>query len=170
MYAVISKVLNKFLKQSTIFKYGFNISPMYRRSTGKIIAVSDDLYNVKVKIPISYKNKNYVGSIFGGSLFSATDPIFMIQVMNILGDKYVVWDKSAEIKFKRPAKQDCYVDFILTKDDIQKIKERVVEENEIDLIKDIKITNKEGSVVYAEVSKTIYIADKSYYKNKRKKN
>lgn len=169
MYAAISKVLNKFLKQSTIFKYGFNISPMYRRSTGKIIEISDDLYNVKVKIPISYKNKNYVGSIFGGSLFSATDPIFMIQVMNILGDKYVVWDKSAEIKFKRPAKQDCYVDFILTKDDIQKIKKRVVEENEIDLIKEIKITNKEGSVVYAEVSKTIYIADKSYYKNKRKK-
>ncbi len=169
MYAAISKVLKKFFKQSTIFKYGFNISPMYRRSTGKIIEISDDLFHVKVKIPISYKNKNYVGSIFGGNLFSATDPIFMIQVMNILGDKYVVWDKSAEIKFKRPAKQDCYVDFILTKDDIQKIKERVVEENEIDLIKDIKITNKEGSVVYAEVSKTIYIADKSYYKNKRKK-
>ncbi len=170
MYAAITKVLNKFLKQRTIFKYGFNITPMYRRSTGKIVEVSDDLYKVKVKIPISYKNRNYVGSIYGGSLFSATDPIFMTQLMWVLGDQYVVWDKSAEIKFKRPAKQDSYVDFILTKNDIQIIKERVVEEKEIDLIKDIKITNKESSVVYAEVSKTIYIADKSYYKNKRKKN
>ncbi|PKH51637.1 DUF4442 domain-containing protein [Tenacibaculum sp. Bg11-29] len=169
MYAAISKVLNKFLKQHVIFKYGFNISPMYRRSTGKIIKVSDDLLNVKVKISISYKNKNYVGSIFGGSLFSATDPIFMIQLMNVLGNDYVVWDKSASIKFKRPAKENSYVDFIFTKDEIQKIKERVVREKEIDLIKNIKITNKEASTVYAEVSKTIYIADKIYYKDKRKK-
>jgi acyl-coenzyme A thioesterase PaaI-like protein len=169
MYAAISKVLSTFLKQSTIFKYGFNISPMYRRSTGKIIEASDDLYNVKVKIPISYKNKNYVGSIFGGSLFSATDPVFMIQLMNILGNDYVVWDKSATIKFKRPAKENSYVDFVFTEHEIQQIKESVKEEKEIDLSKEINITNKEASTVYAEVSKIIYIADKSYYKNKRKK-
>lgn len=169
MYAAISKILSSFLKQSTIFKYGFNVSPMYRRSTGKIIEVSEDLFNVKVKIPISYKNKNYVGSVFGGSLFSATDPIFMIQLMNILGNDYVVWDKSAEIKFKRPAKENSYVDFVFSEDEIQQIKERVEEEKEIDLQKEIKITNKDASTVYAEVSKIIYIADKSYYKNKRKK-
>ena len=68
---------------------------MYRRSTGKVIKVSEDLLFVKIKIPISYKNRNFVGSIFGGSLFSATDPLFMIQLMNILGDNYVVWDKDA---------------------------------------------------------------------------
>ncbi len=169
MYAVISKVLNTFLKPSTIFKYGFNISPMYRRSTGRIVTVSDDLFNVKVKIPISYKNKNYVGSIFGGSLFSATDPVFMIQLMNILGNDYVVWDKKAEIKFKRPAKENLYVDFIFTEAEIQQIRERVKATKEIDLSKEIKITNKEASTVYAEVSKIIYIADKTYYKNKRKK-
>lgn len=169
MYAAISKILSSFLKQSTIFKYGFNVSPMYRRSTGKIIEVSEDLFNVKVKIPISYKNKNYVGSVFGGSLFSATDPIFMIQLMNILGNDYVVWDKSANIKFKRPARETSYVDFVFTVNEIQQIKERVKKEQEIDLQKEINITNKEASVIYAEVSKTIYIANKSYYKNKRNK-
>ncbi len=169
MYAAISKVLSKFFKQSTIFKYGFNISPMYRRSTGRIIEVSEDLLNARVKIPISYKNKNYVGSIFGGSLFSATDPVFMIQLMNILGNDYVVWDKSAEIKFKRPAKENSYVDFVFSENEIVEIKERVRKEKEIDLQKEIKITNKDASIVYAEVSKIIYIADKSYYKNKRKK-
>ncbi|MDO6813189.1 PaaI family thioesterase [Tenacibaculum soleae] len=169
MYAAISKILSSFLKQSTIFKYGFNVSPMYRRSTGKIIEVSEDLFNVKVKIPISYKNKNYVGSVFGGSLFSATDPIFMIQLMNILGNDYVVWDKSANIKFKRPARETSYVDFVFTVNEIQQIKERVKNEQEIDLQKEINITNKEASVIYAEISKTIYIANKSYYKNKRNK-
>ncbi|APZ46965.1 DUF4442 domain-containing protein [Polaribacter reichenbachii] len=168
MYAQIQKVLEKFMSKSSIYKYGFNLSPMYRRSTGKIIKVSDDLLNVKIQIKLSYKNSNYVGSIFGGSLFSATDPIFMIQLLNVLDTNYVVWDKAASIKFKRPAKETCYVDFIFTSDEIEQIKKDVSEKKEIDLIKNIELTNKDKSVVFAEVSKTIYIADKRYYKEKRK--
>lgn len=72
------------------FKYGFNISPMYRRSTAKILSISKDMLCVTIKLPISYKNKNYVNSIFGGSMFSATDPIAMTQLITILGDNYVV--------------------------------------------------------------------------------
>ncbi len=153
MYATLSKILGTFFKQGTIFKYGFNFSPMYRRSTGKIMVVSDDLLTVKIKIPISYKNKNYVGTIFGGSLFSATDPIFMIQLMYILGEDYVVWDKNATIKFKRPARENSYVDFIFTDIEILQIKKQVLEKKEIDLVKEIKIINKDASVVYAEVLK-----------------
>lgn len=66
------------MSKASIYKYGFKISPMYRRSTGRIHKVSEDLLSFKVRIKLSYKNSNYVGSIFGGSLFSATDPIFMI--------------------------------------------------------------------------------------------
>lgn len=169
MYAVITKFLKKFFKDSSIYKYGFNYSPMYKRSTGKIIHVSDDLLEVNIKIPLSYKNRNYVGSIFGGSLFSATDPIYMIQLMQILGNDYVVWDKEASIKFKRPAKKDGYADFIFTDEEIEEIKKRVSDEKEIDLIKHVQIKDKEALTVFAEVSKTIYVADKGYYKNKRKK-
>jgi acyl-coenzyme A thioesterase PaaI-like protein len=121
---------------------------------------------VKVRIKLSYKNSNYVGSIFGGSLLSATDPIFMIQLMNILGNKYVVWDKAAAIKFKRPAKETCYVDFVFTTGEIIQIKKEVEIKKEIDLVKRIKLTNKDKSIVFADVSKTIYIADKNYYKEK----
>ncbi|MDJ0644408.1 MAG: DUF4442 domain-containing protein, partial [Flavobacteriaceae bacterium] len=78
MYAQLSKFLSRFFSKRQIFRYGFNVSPMYRRSTGKLYFVSEDLLNVKIKIPLSIKNRNYVGSIFGGSLFSATDPIYMV--------------------------------------------------------------------------------------------
>jgi acyl-coenzyme A thioesterase PaaI-like protein len=168
MYATISKILEKFISKSAIYKYGFNLSPMYRRSTGRIYEVSDDLLEVKVRIKLSYKNSNYVGSIFGGSLFSATDPIFMIQLINILDTNYVVWDKAATIKFKRPVKETCYVDFIFTADEIAHIKKQVAGQKEIDLIKNIKLTNKDKSIVFAEVVKTVYIADKNYYKQKLK--
>lgn len=168
MYALISKFLGKFISDNKLFKHGFNLSPMYRRSTGRIYEVSEDLLKVRVKIPLSYKNSNYVGSIFGGSLFSATDPIFMIQLINILDKSYVVWDKEATIKFKRPAKEHSFVDFIFSEEEIKTIELEVLEKKEIDLKKHIKITNIDGTIVFAEVEKTIYVADKKYYKEKLK--
>lgn len=167
MYDKLFQLLNKFFKTHTLFQYGFNISPMYRRSTGKIFHITEDLHNVKVKIPLSYKNSNYVGSLFGGSMLSATDPICMIQLMFILGKSYVVWDKATCIRFKRPARETAYVNFDFTPQEIEQIKQDVAQQNAIDIVKYLKITNKNGSVVFAEVKKTIYIADKSYYKHKR---
>lgn len=168
MYQFISKFLTKIFKKSTVFKYGFNWSPMYRRSTGRIYFVSEDLQRVEVKIPLSYRNSNYVGSIFGGSLFSSTDPIYMVQLINIMGKEYVIWDKDAKIKFKKPVKETGYVSFEITDLELEAIKKEVAKKGEINLKKEVAITNKEKSITFAEVSKTIYIADKKYYKQKRK--
>lgn len=167
MYASIAKFLSRFVKKHSLFKHGFNISPMYRRSTGRVYYCSEDLLHVKIVVPLSYKNKNYVGSIFGGSLSSATDPIYMIQLINILGDDYVVWDKAVTIKFKRPAKESAYAEFSFSADEIDQIKETILNKKEIDLVKEVNITNKEQTIVFAELVKTIYVADKAHYKAKR---
>ena len=169
MYQTLKTILEKIFKKSTVFKYGFNLSPMYRRSTGRLTYVSDDIQQVDIKIPLSYKNRNYVGSVFGGSLFSATDPIYMIQLLNILDENYVVWDKHASIRFRRPVKQDAYVNFVITDEDLEQIKKDVAEQKEIDFKKVIQITNKQKDIVFAEVTKIIYVADKEYYKEKRRK-
>ncbi|GAA4112075.1 DUF4442 domain-containing protein [Aquimarina addita] len=155
-------------KNPWFFKWAFNISPMYRRSVGRILSVSKDLHIVKIKIPLNYKNRNYAGSIFGGSLFSATDPILMIQLIQILGDDYVVWDKEATIKYKIPAREKVYAIFKLETQEITEIKELVSEQNEIDFIKKINIQNK-SSKVYAEVTKVMYIAKKTHYLEKMKR-
>ncbi|MBP9793493.1 MAG: DUF4442 domain-containing protein [Flavobacterium sp.] len=168
MYQQLSKIARKFMKESTMFKVGFNLSPMYRRSTARIISVSDDLHTVKIRIPLSYKNRNYVGSIFGGSLFAAVDPIPMIQLMYILKEDYIVWDKSAQIKFKRPAREAMYASFEFTAEEIEDIIQKVKENNEIEHPKVTYITNKSGNTVFCEVTKSIYIANKEFFKNKRR--
>lgn len=145
----------------------FNISPMYRRSCGRIISVSDDLLQVKIKIPLTYRNRNYVGSMFGGSLFAATDPIYMTQLMQILGENYVVWDKSTEIRFKRPAYETAFVTFEFSKDEIATLIKRVEAEQEVDYVKSLLITNKE-EIVFTALNKTLYISSKEYYKDKIK--
>lgn len=168
VYKKIAEIGTKFIPKAKLFKHGFNLSPMYRRSTGRVIEVSEDLLKVVVKVKLSYKNKNYVNSIFGGSLFSAVDPIPMVQLINLIGDDYVVWDKSAEIKFKRPAKEHVYADFHYSLEELEEIKRRVYKENEIEIVKTTLLTNKEKNKTFCEVYKTIYVADKSYYKQKRK--
>lgn len=168
MYRTLTKLLKTFLTDAQIYKHGFNWSPMYRRSTGKIILVSDDLLHIKVKIPFSIKNRNYVGSIFGGSLFSATDPIYMIQLMNILKDDYIVWDKDATIKYKRPAKENVYAEFSFSHEEIKEIKSNVLVKGEFNLVKTLNIVNTKN-IVFAEVSKTIYIASKTFYREKKLK-
>ncbi|WP_052597714.1 DUF4442 domain-containing protein [Aureispira sp. CCB-QB1] len=169
IYQSIAKIGSKYIGKSTLFKYGFNWSPMYRRSTAKILEVSTDLMTIKIELPISYKNKNYVNSIFGGSMFSAVDPIPMVQLMNILDENYVVWDKAAEIFFKIPARENIYASFTYTLDEVEAIKKKVETEQEIEIVKTTYLTNKDQTKVYCEVRKTIYIANKSYYKEKRAK-
>ncbi|TXN37969.1 DUF4442 domain-containing protein [Flagellimonas hymeniacidonis] len=167
VYQKLADVGSKFIKKHTLFKYGFNLSPMYRRSTARVTHVSEDLLQVTVKLPITYKNRNYVNSIFGGSMFSAVDPIPMVQLINLLDKNYVVWDKSAEILFKRPAKEHLYAEFSYTPQELDTIRTKVSLENEMEIVKITNLTNRDKTQVFCQVKKTIYIADKSYFKKKR---
>ena len=167
IYQKIAKIGPKFFKRHQLFKWGFNLSPMYRRSTGRVIEVSDDLMQVKIKIPLSYKNRNYVNSIFGGSMFSAVDPIPMVQLINLLDSNYIIWDKSAEVIFKKPAKEDLYGEFTYSIEELEHIKTRVRNENEIEIVKTTYLTNKAGNSIFSEIKKVLYIAEKKYYIEKK---
>ncbi|WP_152287661.1 DUF4442 domain-containing protein [Flavicella marina] len=166
IYKKLTKLGLRFFSKRQLFKYGFNNSPMYRRSTGRVVYVSEDLLKVTVKIPLSWKNRNYVNSIFGGSLFASVDPIPMIQLIYILDSSYVIWDKSAQINFKRPAKQAVYAYFSFSTDELNSIRDRVAKEKEITIQKITQIVDKNQTQVFCEVNKTIYIADKTHYKEK----
>lgn len=166
MYQKIAELGPKLLGKALTLKLGFNFSPMYRRSTARIIDVSDDITQIRTRLAISYKNRNYVGSIFGGSLFSAVDPIPMVQLINLLDSEYVVWDKSAEIFFKAPAREDLYADFTYSEDELNNIRKTVEAHNEMEIVKTTQLTNKDKSRVYCEVRKTIYVASKTHYKAK----
>ena len=168
IYKKLAAIGTQFISKHKLFKIGFNLSPMYRRTTGRLVHVSEDLLKISIKIPISYKNRNYVNSIFGGSMFSAVDPIPMVQLIYLLGDDYVVWDKSAEIFFKRPAKENLFAESTYTLDELEEIRKQVALQNEFEIIKATKLTNRDQSVVYCEVKKTIYVADKVYFREKRK--
>ena len=49
-------------------------------------------------------NQNFVDTHYGGSLYSMTDPFDMLMLFGNLGDDYIVWDKAAHMRFRKPGK------------------------------------------------------------------
>lgn len=143
-----------------------NIFPVYWGTGARAIFLSNDSKEVQIKVPLSWRTRNYVGTIFGGSLYASADPIYMIQLIELLGKNYVVWDKSASIRFLRPGNTTLYARFLISDELLNHIKENVAEKQEFDLTLDVDFTDLDGKV-YAQVSKVLYIADKSFYKVKK---
>lgn len=169
MYQQLSRLGERFFSRAFLFKHGFNLSPMYRRSTGRVVSVSKDLYRIEVKLKLSYKNRNYVNTIFGGSMFASVDPFPMVQLINIIGPGYVVWDKAAQIRFLRPGDKTLFAVFQYTPEEVAEIKKQVAARKEIEIVKTTQLVAPLSGKVHCEVDKTIYIADKAFFKAKRKK-
>ncbi|QMT61043.1 MULTISPECIES: DUF4442 domain-containing protein [unclassified Legionella] len=114
---------------------------------------------IVVQMKMRFWNKNYVGTHYGGSMYSMTDPFYMLMLMHLLGKGYVVWDKSASIRYKIPAKGTLYAQFKLSPQQVENIRHEVNEAKKIDSEFIIPITDKEGKIV-AEVKKTLSIIKK----------
>jgi acyl-coenzyme A thioesterase PaaI-like protein len=144
----------------------FNRHPNIRGTGSYITFLSDDWKEVQIKLPLSWRTKNVVGTVFGGSIYASTDPFYMLQLMNILGKEYVVWDKSASVRFRKPIKETVYAQFLIKEELLIQIKETVAKEGTIDVNLSVDFKDRKN-VSYASISKKIYIASKEYYKQKQ---
>ena len=82
----------------------FNLLPAYRGTGGRVTYIASDFREVRVKLPLSWRTRNYVGTIYGGSLYGAVDGVYMVMLIRILGPEYIVWDKAATIRFRKPGR------------------------------------------------------------------
>ena len=144
---------------SKLDRWKFNLFPAYRGSGARVIYISDDYHEMKVKIPLNWRTRNYVGTIYGGSMYSGIDPIYMLMLIKILGRDYIVWDRSAKITFKRPGTETLYADFLVTSDDIDEIKTALGKQKSFNKVYNLKLKNAEGKI-HADVEKIIYMARK----------
>lgn len=155
--------LNSILKRISL-----NFFPAYRATGAKIIFISDDWKEVHIKLGLNWITKNYVGTVFGGSIYGALDPIYMVQLINILGKEYIVWDKSANVKFIKPIKNDVFAKFLITDDLLEDIKEKIKNDKKYTINLKVNFQDNDG-IIYSEVEKIIYIADKKFYLEQKNK-
>ena len=140
-------------------RWGFNLFPAYRGTGGRITYIARDWRELRIRLPLGWRTRNYVGSIFGGSMFGAVDPIYMVMLIRNLGPEYLVWDKSASIRFRRPGRTTLHARFSLDDAELDAIRAALADAPAIDRVYTIDLVDADG-VVHATVEKTIHIRRK----------
>ena len=149
-------------------RFLMNLAPCLRASGGRIIALSDDFKHLRIRLKLTWLTRNLVGTIYGGSMYSSIDPFYMLMLMRILGRDYIVWDKSATIRFKRPARETLFADFQFDDATLADIRERVARDGESTFTWTVALKDASGTV-YADCDKVIYVATKDFYTEKLKR-
>lgn len=88
-----------------------NLWPPFLFAGIRVEAISNDWRYARVRLRLRWFNRNYVGTQYGGSLFSMADPFFMILLLECLGRDYIVWDRAGEIRFLAPGRGDVLAEF-----------------------------------------------------------
>ncbi len=105
------------------------------------------------------RTRNYVGTIYGGSLYSAVDPFYMIMLMKLLGRDYVVWDKAASIRFRRPGRTALHATFRIDDSELDAIRSATAAGDPVDRTYSVELVDREG-VVHASIEKIVYVKRK----------
>jgi acyl-coenzyme A thioesterase PaaI-like protein len=151
--------------RAKFFRILINFWPCIRGTGGRVTHLSEDYRDLEVRLPLNWRTRNRVGTIFGGSLYASIDPFYMLMLMEIFGPKFVVWDKGASIRFKRPGTETVFAKLHLSKEFTDEIKQIVLEKGEHSFDIPLSYRDKSGNEV-AEIQKTLYVATKSYYREK----
>lgn len=142
--------------RTRLTRWGFNWFPAYRGTGAWVTYIASDWRETRIKLPRNIQTYNYVGTIFGGSMYAAVDPFYMIMLIRNLGKDYVVWDKAASIRFKKPGRSTLYARFTLDEAELDAIRAELRTARSIDRVYRIELTDAQG-VVHAEIDKVIYI-------------
>ncbi len=118
-----------------------------------------DLKSADVTMDLRVWNRNYVGTHYGGSLYSMTDPFYMLLLMENLGTDYIVWDKAATIRFRRPGKGKVRAEFRLSDEQLDDIRSMLTTQEKYEPTFTVEVKDKSGEVV-AEVQKVLHIRRK----------
>lgn len=137
-----------------------NLYPPYLGAGVRVTRVSDDFRNVEVEMSLRFYNRNYVGTHFGGSLYSMCDPFYMLMLINILGPEYTIWDKAAAIRFRKPGKGVVRASFHITEEQIAEIRAAAETQPKVEPQFQVTIKDEEGNVV-VEIDKLLYVRKKS---------
>lgn len=151
--------------RARLMRAGFNLHPAFRATGGRVTHVSPDFLHLRVRLRLARRTRNIVGSMYGGSLFAITDGAHPTLLMAALGADAIVWDKAATIRYRKPAYTTLYADFRLDPADIAAIRHELAERRETTRVYIVELKDRHGAV-YAEVERTVYIADKKFYKTK----
>lgn len=124
-----------------------------------VIKFEPDFKGVEVKINKSFFNINYNKTLFGGTIFSASDPFYAIlfdQILRKKGYKTRVWLKSAHIQYLKPGNTDLRFKISISNLEIEEAEHKLKTEGKFIKTFPIEMYNKDG-VLCALVQNEVYV-------------
>ena len=146
--------------KTRLTRWQFNLFPAYRGSGGRVTYIRHDWSEVHVTVPLSWRTRNYVGTIYGGSLYGAVDPIYMLMLLKLLGPAYTVWDKAASIRFRRPGRSRLFATFLLSPEVVEGIRAELLQATKLDRVFLVELKDAAGTV-HASIEKTVHVSRRS---------
>ena len=125
----------------------------------KVDHISADWREIRVSLRLRWYNRNIFRTHFGGSLYSMADPHLALMLMHLLGDDYIVWDKSAEIDFLKPGTGTVSATVQISDSELEMIREQTNLHRKFLPEFTISILNEDGKRV-AQIKKTLYVRKK----------
>jgi len=146
--------------KTRLTRWGFNWFPAFRGTGARLTCIAGDWKEVRLRIPLSRRTRNYVGTIYGGSLYGAVDPVYMVMLIKLLGPRYTVWVKEASIAFLKPGRETLYARFKIDDDHLEGIRRELEVNPSVLRDYEIPITDREGTL-HAVVRESIHIRVKN---------
>ncbi len=136
-----------------------NFYPPFLGAGIRMTRISPDLREIDVEMKLRRWNRNYVGTHYGGSLYSMTDPFYMLMLIENLGRGYIVWDKAATIRFRKPGRGTVYARFRLAQARLEELRAQLRTQDKIEPTFTVQVCDGLGEVI-AEVDKVLYVRRK----------
>jgi hypothetical protein len=133
-----------------------NLWPPFLGAGIRVKRLAPGWQEIDVEMKLRWWNRNYVGTHYGGSLYSMTDPFVMLMLIENLGKNYLVWDKSATIRFKKPGRGTVSASFRLSQEQISEIKQALNSQEKIERAFAVEVKDESGNVI-AQVEKLLHI-------------
>lgn len=148
-----------------LLRLRFNLFPAYRATGARVIWISQDLRALRIALPLKRRTKNVHGTLFGGAMYAATDPLYAILVKVGLGPDYIVWDKAGTIRYRKPGRSTLYAECRVSEDELTALRTSLESRPSVDLERDIELVDAAG-VVHAVVRKTLFVARKDAWESR----
>jgi hypothetical protein len=140
-------------------RWVLNLWPPFLGAGIRVRYLQPDWKALDVEMKLRWWNRNFVKTHYGGSLYSMADPFYMLMLIANLGPDYIVWDKSAGIRFRKPGVGKMRAAFRLTEEQIEMIREALETGEKVEPAFTVEIKDESGAVV-AEVQKLLYVRKK----------
>lgn len=140
-------------------KWMLNLYPPLLFHRVRVLEFGPDFQACRVEVVRSRLTRNLQGTIFGGTIFCAADPIYAIMYWQIFahrGQRVQAWLKSARIRYLKPAASTLTLEFRLSDDQVSEAEAALEREGRFSKTYAVDAVDRSGEIC-ASAETEVYI-------------